>query len=528
MTQAQSLSILKTGANVFLTGEPGAGKTYVINEYVRYLKECGIEPSITASTGIAATHIHGMTIHAWSGVGIKKNLTSYDIDRIATNEYTAKRILKAKVLVIDEISMLSAQMLTDVDAVCREVRQNAHPFGGLQIILVGDFFQLPPISENNDEADFAFRSPVWKNLQLITCYLTEQHRQEDSTFLEILSAIRKNAFTDGHSETLGSRMIDVDDYPVHATKLFSHNTNVDKINDEELKKLEGEAFEFPMTESGSEALCASLKRGCLSPEKLILKEGAIVMCTKNNPREGFANGTIGEVVGFDDYAKYPIIRTTHNDTITVEPMDWVIEDNGKIKAKITQVPLRLAWAITIHKSQGMSLDSAVIDLSSAFEYGQGYVALSRVRNLDGLHLLGLNGRALLVHPDVSKIDSTFHKQSRDAEEAFGEISTTELEKMHEQFITAIGGKPNKEKDKKRPATDKKFSVDELRKTHAKAYAKWTPEEDALLTELFHIGEKIPNLMQKFGRKRGAIEARLGKLGLTEDIYHKRNTKNKSS
>ncbi len=528
MTQSQALSILKTGANVFLTGEPGAGKTYVINQYVRYLKDHGIEPAITASTGIAATHIHGMTIHAYSGIGIKKNLSAYDIDRIASNEYVVKRLTKTKVLIIDEVSMMSAQMLTDVDAVCREVRQSALPFGGIQVILVGDFFQLPPISEDTENTSFAFQSPVWQTLQLVTCYLTEQHRQEDSAFLDILSAIRKNTFNDSHGETLGTRMIDFDDYPTHATKLFSHNTNVDKINDEELKKLEGEAFEFPMTETGSESLCANLKRGCLSPERLTLKEGAIVMCTKNNLREGFVNGTIGTVVGFDDYAKYPIIQTKDGETITVEPMDWIIEDNGKIKAKITQVPLRLAWAITIHKSQGMSLDNAVIDLSGAFEYGQGYVALSRVRSLSGLHLLGLNGRALLVHPQVLKKDNDFHQKSRDAEEAFGEIPQSDLEKMHEQFIKACGGKPSKTKtgavNKSKSSSNKKFSVDELRKTHAKAYAKWTKEDDELLTELFNLGEKIPNLMQKFGRKRGAIEARLGKLGLIENTFFKKDQK----
>ena len=145
MTQEQALNILKTGANVFLTGEPGAGKTHTINTFVDYLRTCDIEPAVTASTGIAATHIGGMTIHSWSGIGIKTKLDKYDLDKIASSEYIVKRINRTKVLIIDEVSMLSANTLDMVDMVCREIKQNAEAFGGIQIVLVGDFFQLPPI-----------------------------------------------------------------------------------------------------------------------------------------------------------------------------------------------------------------------------------------------------------------------------------------------------------------------------------------------------------------------------------------------
>ncbi len=190
MTQAQALTILKTGGNVFLTGEPGSGKTHVTRTFISYLREHGIEPAITASTGIAATHIHGMTIHAWSGLGIKNSLNAYDLDAMSTKEYLVRRINNAKVLIIDEISMLSAQTLSMVDVVCRTLRGSPEPFGGLQVVLVGDFFQLPPISKFGDKAQFAYQSPTWKNLKLITCYLTEQHRQDDAGLLSMLSAIR--------------------------------------------------------------------------------------------------------------------------------------------------------------------------------------------------------------------------------------------------------------------------------------------------------------------------------------------------
>jgi DNA replication protein DnaC len=145
MTQEQALSILKTGANVFLTGEPGSGKTHTVNAYVEWLRDRGIEPAITASTGIAATHVGGMTIHAWSGIGVLRDLTDYELDRIANTERVARRVKNAKILIIDEISMLSAHTLSMVERVCRAIRMNERVFGGLQVVLVGDFFQLPPI-----------------------------------------------------------------------------------------------------------------------------------------------------------------------------------------------------------------------------------------------------------------------------------------------------------------------------------------------------------------------------------------------
>src|SRR3989344_807323 len=171
MTQAQALNILKTGANVFLTGEPGSGKTYLVNQYVSYLRQRKIEPAITASTGIAATHIGGTTVHSWSGIGIKKELSPSDVKRISSNKKVSARIKKTHTLIIDEISMLDGKTLIAVDQVCKEVRGSAAPFGGIQIVLVGDFFQLPPVvSRNNsavttlfdnESAQFAFDSSAW-------------------------------------------------------------------------------------------------------------------------------------------------------------------------------------------------------------------------------------------------------------------------------------------------------------------------------------------------------------------------------
>jgi len=456
MKQSEALSILRTGANVFLTGEPGSGKTHVINEYAAYLREHEVEPAVTASTGIAATHIGGFTIHSWSGIGIKRKLEKHDLAGIAANRRIVKRVANASVLIIDEISMLQPETLNMVDAVCRKIKGSSVressllPFGGMQVILVGDFFQLPPIINNypsNDEqlslaknnARFCYDSAAWQKAEPVVCYLSEQYRQDDVAFLSMLSAIRRNGFSEEHLCHIQTRKINHSDNLSGIPKLFSHNVDVDRVNGEMLANLSGKQWMFSMISQGAEALTASLKKGCLSPEKLCLKIGAEVMFTKNSPSGRFVNGTLGVVEDFDQTSGYPVVRTKNGKRIEVEPMDWNIEENFKIRATITQLPLRLAWAITVHKSQGMTLDEAVMDLSGVFEYGQGYVALSRVRKLSGLHVLGWNERAFLVHPEIAAKDKDFRFASAQAAALFSKMAEKELKIKHDKFITACGG-----------------------------------------------------------------------------------------
>lgn len=439
MTQAEALTILKTGANVYLTGEPGSGKTHTINEFVEWLRNSGIEPSVTAATGIAATHVGGMTLHSWSGIGIAESLSNADVDRIAGKEHIARRIQKAKVLIIEEISMLSASTFEMADKICREVRRDEKPFGGLTVVLVGDFFQLPPVSRAR-EVKFAYQSPLWRELHLITCYLTDQYRQDDMDFLGVLSAIRSGEVTEFHHEQLRTRRVLNGEEGVlkDAPKLFSHNADVDRINAAELAKLPGTAKKFNMHAKGKDTLVEGLKRGCLSPETLELKEGAAVMFTKNSPQGKFVNGTLGIVSGWDA-GGMPIVRTKDGLSIATEPMEWQLEEQGKVKASVSQIPLRLAYAMTVHKSQGMSMDAAVMDLSRAFEYGQGYVALSRVRRLSGVFLTGLNARALEVHPEILEKDRDFRAASDAAREAFAAMPEKESIDMQKKFVKAMGG-----------------------------------------------------------------------------------------
>lgn len=521
---------MKTGGNVFLTGEPGAGKTHTINEYVSYLHEHNIEPAITASTGIAATHIGGMTIHSWSGIGIKSRLDAYELDRIATSEYVAKRIRKTSVLIIDEISMISPQALDMVEAVCRVVRQNEMPFGGLQVVFVGDFFQLPPIVKSGERTDdlfsdeepaiFAYESRAWKSANPFVCYLSEQHRQDDKEFLEVLSAIRRDSVAPDHFRHIESRRHDPEKISEKVTKLFTHNADVDRVNDMALNKIPGAAKEYAMTDKGKEFLVSALKKGCLSPELLRLKPGAVVMFTKNNPKEGFYNGSLGIVENFADFYGYPIVRLSDGRRIEVVPMDWSVEENGKIKATISQLPLRLAWAITVHKSQGMSLEQAAMDLSGVFEYGQGYVALSRVRRLSGLYLLGISDEALRVHPRILAEDEEMKNKSEKAKIAFDKMTAGDLEKMHKSFVLSAGGTWGHRQDGARKKEKTTGKLAKLREKYPNAYRPWSDGDDKKLSAMFEEGSSMEKIATEFGRQTGSIHARLVKLGLVEDDYHK--------
>jgi ATP-dependent exoDNAse (exonuclease V) alpha subunit len=454
------------------------------------------------------------------------------LDKIASSEWIVRRINRTKVLIIDEISMLSAETFSMVDIVCREIKQCDEPFGGIQVVLVGDFFQLPPIVKNESENDlqielleknnplYAYESESWQRAKLFVCYLTEQHRQDDDNFIDVLSAIRSNTFCGKHMKHIEARKVKDEKVDDDIPKLFSHNIDVNDVNDAMLQRIGGSQVNFAMISDGNEFLVSILKKGCLSPENLCLKTGASVMFTKNNPKKGFVNGTLGTVSAFDGIGKMPIVRTKSGKIIQVEPMEWAIEENGKIKARINQLPLRLAWAVTVHKSQGMSLDEAVMDLSDAFEFGQGYVALSRVKRLSGLHLLGWNERTFQVSPSVLKKDKEFREFSLKAGEAFAKIQSAELVKMQENFVTACGGKNISKRTKadssKKEKGEGKYSVEKIREKFPNAYRSWSEAEDEKLEKLFKKGEEVKDLVKIFGRKSGAVRSRLVKLGLIED------------
>lgn len=437
MTQAQALAILKMGHSVFLTGSAGSGKTYVLNAYIAYLKQHGVEVAVTASTGIAATHMHGVTIHAWSGIGIKETMTDYDIDQLEQKRHIYQRFEKTKVLIIDEVSMLSGTFLDLLDRVCRSMKRSEKPFGGMQVVLCGDLFQLPPVAKGS-APHFITESYAWKTMGLVVCYLSEQHRQDDDNFVSLLNAIRDGVVDASHEALLSDRMCaSIDDVDC-VTTLFTHNVDVDMINNQKLAAIDGEAFTYTMHTKGRDVLVQSLQKGCLALETLVLKRGAEVMFIKNNAEAGYVNGTRGVVVDFT-MSREPIVETVSGKRITVTPEEWRIEDDGKVKALISQLPIRHAWAITVHKSQGMSLDAAVMDLSKSFVSGMGYVALSRVRRLSGVHLIGINAAALYIDPRVRAADAFLRKQSDKAVTAFTKLTEAEVTAMAHAFIQQSGG-----------------------------------------------------------------------------------------
>ncbi len=438
MTQSEALDILKMGKNVFLTGAAGSGKTHVLHEYVTYLKQYAVDVAVTASTGIAATHLGGMTIHSWSGLGVRDTLTDRDIDDLMERAYLYKRFERTKVLIIDEVSMLHHYRLDMIEWICRQMKRNEKPFGGMQIIVCGDFFQLPPVTRGEIlESEFAYKADSWQGSSFTVCYLEEQHRQKDNQYLKILNEIRQNVVSQKTIDLLKTRFNKDPDFGGEPTRLYTHNIDVDVINHKHLSLIDSPTKTFTMAWTGSPNLAESLKKSCLSPENLLLKKGARVMFTKNHMEGGYVNGTLGVVEDFNTFGD-PIVRTVHGGMVfQVSSQSWKIEEDGKTKAEISQLPLRLAWAITVHKSQGMSLDAIEVDLSKSFVRGMGYVALSRVRSLAGIKLLGFNDISLEVDPEVLKKDLEFRDLSIDAVEDLKVMSRSEIIERQKKYLKSI-------------------------------------------------------------------------------------------
>lgn len=506
MDQKLALEIMLSGASVLLTGPAGSGKTYVLNQFIKYAKADGKHVSVAATTGLAATHLGGTTIHAWSGIGIHDALPPGFADHMAKGR--REIIEKTDVLIIDEISMLHDYRLDMVDEICRVVRKQPDvPFGGIQVIMSGDFFQLPPVNRGDSRAgSFVVNANVWQDLDVVVCYLQEQHRQDDEVLLDILNALRGGDIRRHHAEKLLERAKVEPEDPSQLTELHTVNIDVDSINEKRLADVGGDELSYQQVTTGAQNYVDSLQRSVLAPNILRLKEGALVMAVKNSIDRKYANGSIGVVVEFDPATEYPIVKFRNGKEVTMQPDTWELRDGDKKRASITQIPLRLAWAITVHKSQGMTLDAARIDLRKAFVEGMGYVALSRVRSLDTLYLSGINQMALRVSDEAQSIDALLRQQCEAAKARFKHLE----EKAEQRAIDAV--KKGSITSNKKPTGSGGWAdkIAKMRETYPNAYRPWQATQDAELKQYFQQGESVSELSKRLGRHEGSITMRLQK------------------
>lgn len=498
MNQSLALEIMLSGESVLLTGPAGAGKTYVLNQFIKLAKHEGKHVSITATTGLAATHLGGTTIHSWSGIGVSDFLPHGFADHIAKGR--REIIEKTDVLVIDEISMLHDFRLDMIDEACRLIRKEPDlPFGGIQIIMSGDFFQLPPINRGDSRAgSFVVNSNVWQELDPVICYLQEQHRQDDETLIGILNAIRAGDVRRHHAETLLARTEVFPDDLEQLTELHTVNVDVDSMNELKLRELDADEVSYEQTSTGSENYVETLQRSVLAPKVLKLKMGALVMAVKNSPERKYVNGSIGTVVDFEPHTDYPIIAFQNGKEVSMSPDTWELRDGDKKRASITQIPLRLAWAITVHKSQGMTLDAARIDLRKAFVEGMGYVALSRVKNVDNLYLSGINQMALRVSSEAQLIDVHLRDKAAQAAKRFAHLAKNAEKRAKEPPVKAKSASGWAEK------------IEKMREEYPNAYRPWLPSQDDELKQFFQQGESLAQLSKRLGRHEGSIKMRLQK------------------
>lgn len=488
--QQRALDLAVGGTSLFLTGGAGTGKSFTLKKIVAELQARHGEDQVmvTASTGIAACHLGGTTVHSFAGVGLAKEKINELETKVKKNRQSVRRWLECQVLIIDEISMLDGALFDVLEQLARRIRKDSAPFGGIQLILCGDFFQLPPVGlSQNPKIKFLFESEAWAACVQQTVLLIEIFRQKESGFTTILNEMRRAKLTDFSVSLLRRALACPPDLGLNTTKLFPHNDPADRENERRLQMLDGPIKEWAAFDDESKPLCRSLRENCIAPTTLQLRVGARVMMLKNGNVDGapLFNGMTGEVVGFetkpvplgggvaraphpgggvaggaaaaaaragpsssfddqfDDgppemmarpgepsyvtearrraaqggdgggperemYAEYPVVRfvnPTNKDEPfirCIEPQEWKLEQGTATVALRRQVPLKLAWAISIHKSQGMTLDSVELDLARCFDEGHAYVALSRAVSLQQTRLASFDPLKVRANPKVAQ------------------------------------------------------------------------------------------------------------------------------
>ncbi|KAK8384958.1 hypothetical protein O3P69_014492 [Scylla paramamosain] len=399
--QRRVVQAVSSGQNVFFTGSAGTGKSFLLQHLVGSLPP--ESTFITASTGVAASHIGGCTLHAFAGVGTGEGSLEQCL-RLASRKAVVQQWRQCQHLIIDEVSMVDGLFFEKLEAIARAVRKNNKPFGGIQLILCGDFLQLPPVTRRGERRVFCFQTSAWERCVTLTLELTDVKRQDDPEFIQILQAVRLGRCSEEAAERLQQTVDNcVERDGIKASRLCTHRDDVDHINTAHLNELSGKERVFVSVDSDVE------QKGVLDANTpvgshLVLKVGCQVMLTKNlEVGRGLVNGARGVVTAFTHgNTGNPMVRFLCGVTTEIKYEKWSVMMTAGYHVTRKQLPLQLAWAFSIHKSQGMTLDCAEMSFSRVFEAGQVYVALSRARNLQGLKVLDFNPSCVRAHPDVLK------------------------------------------------------------------------------------------------------------------------------
>ncbi|XP_054421653.1 ATP-dependent DNA helicase PIF1 [Pteronotus mesoamericanus] len=408
--QAAVLRVILKGQSVFFTGSAGTGKSYLLKRILGALPPAGTVA--TASTGVAACHIGGTTLHAFAGIGSGQAPLAQCV-ALAQRPGVRQGWLNCQRLVIDEISMVEADLFDKLEAVARAVRQQNKPFGGIQLIICGDFLQLPPVTKGSQPPQFCFQAKSWRRCVPVTLELTKVWRQADQTFISLLQAVRLGRCSDEVTRQLQATATHkVGRDGIVATRLCTHQDDVALTNERRLQELPGEVHSFEAMDSDPEQ-ARTLDVQCPVNKLLQLKLGAQVMLVKNLAvSRGLVNGARGVVVGFETEGRgLPQVRFLCGVTEVIRADRWTVQATGGQLLSRQQLPLQLAWAMSIHKSQGMSLDCVEISLSRVFASGQAYVALSRARSLQGLRVLDFDPTVVRCDPRVLRFYATLQRSS---------------------------------------------------------------------------------------------------------------------
>nr|GMD87636.1 ATP-dependent DNA helicase PIF1-like [Ipomoea batatas] len=414
--QSQVLDAISAGKSVFVTGSAGTGKTFLIQHIIRKLRRIygRSRVYVTASTGVSACALNGYTLHSFAGIGLGEATAEELLHKVCSNQRACHRWKMVQALIIDEISLISGELFDKLEFIARKIRSSINGsdeemvWGGIQVVASGDFFQLPPIF-NKKTQKFAFEACSW-NLSFDTQIdLTTVFRQSDPQLIKLLQGIRKGEYDFEDLNLLENHCSKLEPDSL-AVKLYPRNDDVYIVNKKHLDSLHQDLIGYRAVDSGEDSWKQQLKLG-IAPDFLELCVGARVMLTKNlDARHKLVNGATGTVIGFESVNGtdktfgtnwLPIVKFDFQpEKLIIGPETWSIMDGEEVVAVRKQIPLILAWALSIHKCQGMTLDCLYTDLNRAFGYGMVYVALSRVKSLEGLHLSSFNPNMIKVHPKV--------------------------------------------------------------------------------------------------------------------------------